>query len=111
MCFNTVLVIRKVGMKLKRSILLKPKCEREKRQIIHKTTLKGYKPYITVLPQSSREIPYWVCLGNFSTYREAEEKLKELNQIIPKKYNIVLLKKQLWIKNFLVLYFLNITTN
>ncbi len=54
---------------------------------------KGIETYITTLPQSSREIPYWVCYGNFSSYGKATEKIKQLSAIVPRKYNIVALNK------------------
>lgn len=50
---------------------------------------KGIETYITKLPQSSREIPYWVCCGNFSNYEEATEKIKQISAMVPRKYNIV----------------------
>lgn len=54
---------------------------------------KGYEPYITTLPNSSPEIPYSVCLGKFAAYSEAMEKIQELNQVIPRKYNVISINK------------------
>lgn len=50
---------------------------------------KGIDAYITALPGSSREVPYWVCFGKFSSYEEAQEKAKTLGATTSKKYKIV----------------------
>ena len=50
---------------------------------------KGYEAFITTLPNSSREIPYSVCFGKYMSYNEANEQIQELNQIVPRKYNVV----------------------
>ncbi len=49
----------------------------------------GYQAYVTRLPNSSPDIPYWVCLGNFDSYAEAADRIKELMQIIPKNYDVI----------------------
>jgi len=54
---------------------------------------KGYDTYITQLPNSSKEIPYSVCLGYFNNYAEAENKIKELMRRIPRNYNVILVNK------------------
>ena len=54
---------------------------------------KSIETYITTLPNSSQEIPYWVCYGDFSSYGEAAEKIKQLSAIVPRKYNIVEINK------------------
>ncbi|HEX9972724.1 MAG TPA: hypothetical protein VGD14_11695, partial [bacterium] len=50
---------------------------------------KGIDAYITTLPGSSREIPYWVCYGKFSSYEEAQEKTRALGAIGARNYKIV----------------------
>ena len=50
---------------------------------------KGIDAYITTLPGSSREIPYWVCYGKFSSYEEAQEKTRALGATESRKYKIV----------------------
>ncbi|UCE06254.1 MAG: SPOR domain-containing protein [bacterium] len=54
---------------------------------------KGYDSFVTTFPNSSREVPYWVCLGNFGTYSEAEEKVQQLSQVIPRDYEITEIQK------------------
>lgn len=54
---------------------------------------KGYDTYITRLPNSSSDIPYSVCLGNFNNYAEAENKIKELEKTIPRNYDVVQLTR------------------
>ncbi len=49
---------------------------------------KGFNPFITKLPESSYEIPYSVCLGNFNSYADAESKIKDLMQSIPRSYEV-----------------------
>lgn len=50
---------------------------------------RGIDAYIATLPGSSREIPYWVCFGKFSSYAEAQEKTKALADIAARNYKIV----------------------
>jgi len=50
---------------------------------------KGIAAYSTTLPGSSREVPYWVCYGKFSSYDEAQEQIGRLNAIAVRKYKIV----------------------
>ncbi|MCU0644990.1 MAG: hypothetical protein MUC94_12110 [bacterium] len=50
---------------------------------------KGVDAYIATLPGSSREVPYWVCVGKFSSYEEAQEKAKTLGATTAQKYKIV----------------------
>ncbi len=52
----------------------------------------GYQTYVTRLPNSSPDIPYWVCLGYFDSYAEASNKIKELLQNIPRNYDVIQLK-------------------
>ncbi len=54
---------------------------------------KGYDTYVTKLPNSSRDIPYSVCLGNFESHIKAQEKIKELVKIIPRNYVIAAINK------------------
>ena len=54
---------------------------------------KGYNAYITKLPNSSRDIPYSVCFGNFNSYNEAQKKLNELSRIISRSYDIITIRK------------------
>ncbi|UCE06237.1 MAG: SPOR domain-containing protein, partial [bacterium] len=54
---------------------------------------KGYDTYITQLPNSSKEVPYSVCLGYFNNYAEAENKIKELMKRIPRNYDVRLVNK------------------
>jgi len=56
---------------------------------VEKFKRKGYSAYITRLPNSSRDIPYSVCLGRFSSVEEAQQKIKKLASIIPGQYDIV----------------------
>ncbi len=50
---------------------------------------KGIETYVTTLPQSNQEIPYWVCCGNFDSFIEAQGKIRQLSAIAPRKYKIV----------------------
>ena len=50
---------------------------------------KSIAAYITTLPGSSREVPYWVCYGKFASYDEAQEQIGRLNAIAVRKYKIV----------------------
>jgi len=54
---------------------------------------KGFNAYITRLPNSSRDIPYSVCYGNFNNYNEAQQKLNELTKVISRKYDVIKIKK------------------
>jgi len=50
---------------------------------------KGYETYITTFLNGRREIPYWICYGDFSTYQEAEQVVSELQNIFCGKYDII----------------------
>lgn len=54
---------------------------------------RGFDAYITTLPNSSRDIPYWVCLGDFASYQEAEQELNRLNQAVPGKRVVIEVSK------------------
>lgn len=50
---------------------------------------KGFDAYITTLPNSSQEVPYWVCVGDYHNYNDAETELQRLNSAIPGKRLII----------------------
>ena len=59
------------------------------RKEVERYRSKGFDAFITTLQSSSRDVPYWVCLGDFPNYDDAQQELVKLNRKIPGKRMII----------------------
>ncbi len=50
---------------------------------------KGYDAFVTTQLHSSRDIPYWVCIGDYTSYLEAEQSVAELEKLSKREFDIV----------------------
>lgn len=55
---------------------------------------KGYETTIKSFPNISRDIPFWVCCGNYQDVDQAQDELEKLRQTVPGNYDIFNIPQQ-----------------
>ncbi|MBD3378068.1 hypothetical protein GF406_23765 [candidate division KSB1 bacterium] len=57
---------------------------------------KGFDIEICVFDEQNPEVPFWICLGPFVSMKQAQEKIDNLQNIIPRDYKVIQVSDQLF---------------